>query len=659
MSERAGRARALPADVTHITSLLPHLDEQTVRRALTLHGNREAAIDALLTSPSAALKRWHRAKRMNRDVAAALPTTPHGPGSYTLDVHNRFCKPHFCRKHCCPQTCGTAPGASHHIVFLHIEKTGGSSVECASQFWERRGFWTNMGHVQDHADVRDCTLRCQQPNRPNETKLAIVVGVRNPYNYWRSVYKYAWQCAESDCSAAYLYLAATSRVVSVLKNFRLFMRHMLAYPATAALLSLTGRMQRACGPRGCSRVADFVLRAETLTKDWHLMLKRYGYGEVQLPHINEEAGIGAWGSAPPARHTNETRAIVNHIEKSVFSTFGYVMKQGLPRLRFGFEERRYVSVDAPAVDDSVLYPLKVCTDDKVRRNNGGFRTPIHVAKGVPYANSAGQVVNSRVVNRSQYIKVLHRILAVTDIYYNDTLWMNVDQRAGSSPSTLWYWLGRTLEGRDTAALRKYLLRNVPNAPRIEKVLASRDTLVRFAAARLHDVDTIVFTQHLDGYECCVPHTNRSTRSNSSFCSCCQKRRGLVGRVLGAAVRFPRGIVPEGDNIADYPTSSPAAAISKYHDVLISLYGAASIPARGSLLQPEVVALHGFRPRQCPAHPFLARGIKPVPCHCNLTQGCPITAGVDGACSLARNRRWKLSNFPIECVLGCSPWTSVC
>ena len=57
MSERAGRARALPADVTHITSLLPHLDEQTVRRALTLHGNREAAIDALLTSPSAALPR--------------------------------------------------------------------------------------------------------------------------------------------------------------------------------------------------------------------------------------------------------------------------------------------------------------------------------------------------------------------------------------------------------------------------------------------------------------------------------------------------------------------------------------------------------------------------------------------------------------------------
>ena len=57
MSERASRARALPADVTHITSLLPHLDEQTVRRALTLHGNREAAIDALLTSPSAALPR--------------------------------------------------------------------------------------------------------------------------------------------------------------------------------------------------------------------------------------------------------------------------------------------------------------------------------------------------------------------------------------------------------------------------------------------------------------------------------------------------------------------------------------------------------------------------------------------------------------------------
>ena len=135
-------------------------------------------------------------------------------------------------------------------------------------------------------------------------------------------------------------------------------------------------------------------------------------------------------------------------------------------------------------------------------------------------------------------------------------------------------------------------------------------------------------------------------------------RSELGRVLGAAYHFPRGMVPEGDNIADYPTSSPAAAISKYHDVLISLYGAASIPARGSLLQPEVVALHGFRPRQCPAHPFLARGIKPMPCHCNLTQDCPTTAGVDGACSLAWNQSWKLSKST-ECVLGCSPRNCIC
>ena len=602
-----------------------------------------------------------------RDVAAALPTTPHGPGSYTLDpaTENRFCKRHFCRGHCCPQKCATAPGASHHLVFLHIEKTGGSSVECASQFWERSGFWTNMGHVQDHAHVRDCSLRCQSPSwQTNQTKLAIVVGVRNPYDYWRSVYRYAWQCAERNCSAAYMYLAATSRVVSVLKNFRLFMRHVLAYPATAALLSLTGRMQRACGPRGCSRIADVILRTETLAEDWHRMLKRYGYGEVQLPRINDEAGLGisAWGRAPPAQYTNETLAIVNHIEKNIFSTFGYVMKQGLPRLRFGFEERRSVSVNVPAVGESVLYPLRVCTDGKVRRNNGGS---IPRTKGGPYVSPAQTVVNPRVVNRSQYIKVLHRILAGTDVFYNDSLWMNVDQRAGSSPSTLWYWLGRTLELSDTAALRKYLRRNVLNAPRIAYG-ASKDTLIRFAAAHLYDVDSVVFTQHLDGYECCVPHGNRSTSNSSSGCSCCQERglrglRGLrskLGRVLGAAYTYPRGMLPAGDTLADYPTLSPADAISKYHAVLTSLYGVSSIPARGSILQPEVVALHGFRPRQCPAHRFLARGIQPMPCHCNLTQGCPTTAAVDGACSLARNQRWTL-RVPTECVLGCSPWCSVC
>ena len=42
------------------------------------------------------------------------------------------------------------------------------------------------------------------------------------------------------------------------------------------------------------------------------MLKRYGYGEVQLPRINDEAGLGisAWGRAPPGQYTNETLAIV-------------------------------------------------------------------------------------------------------------------------------------------------------------------------------------------------------------------------------------------------------------------------------------------------------------------------------------------------------------
>ena len=89
-----------------------------------------------------------------------------------------------------------APGATAHVLFAHVEKTGGSSVECSSQIWGESGWWTNMGHTTAR-NLQACEARCKASN----VSTAVVVGVRDPYKYWASVYRYAWIGSASAVTA--------------------------------------------------------------------------------------------------------------------------------------------------------------------------------------------------------------------------------------------------------------------------------------------------------------------------------------------------------------------------------------------------------------------------------------------------------------------------
>merc|ERR1719469_1259663 len=75
-----------------------------------------------------------------------------------------FCAPHWPKFGTCATTCtesSFANGSSRpHLLFLHTEKTGGSSVECATQHtFAKMGIWTNMGHTS-RAHVDYCRARC-------------------------------------------------------------------------------------------------------------------------------------------------------------------------------------------------------------------------------------------------------------------------------------------------------------------------------------------------------------------------------------------------------------------------------------------------------------------------------------------------------------------
>lgn len=145
---------------------------------------------------------------------AALPThafsSAHGhpppiprppPPPYTFNyvggsVNVPFCSDHWCgkRSECCPQTCAVVEGASAHIGFVHVEKTGGSSIECATGLTlVPRGTWSNMGHT-DVASVARCAHQCTfsgvAPLR--------VISVRDPYEYARSMWAYTYSCVYSD-----------------------------------------------------------------------------------------------------------------------------------------------------------------------------------------------------------------------------------------------------------------------------------------------------------------------------------------------------------------------------------------------------------------------------------------------------------------------------
>jgi len=212
-----------------------------------------------------------------------------------------------------------------------------------------------------------------------------------------------------------------------------------------------------------------------------------------------------------------------------------------------------------------------CSDPSITINQGGPRTP------------------PSLVHLERWVPVRHTVFRYFDPLYEANLWMYFDflayrQFENSSrtqrldptqlpPHLLWYLPNRTLFLSDSIDLARYIGQRDynPTSPDYRSKLA----LMHAASRVLTEVDTIVFTHHVDKVQTCGLR-------------CCATDHATATR------RYP-----------DYKprNASKASQDKPWHTVYFT----------------ELVALRDFRPYTCPAHPALWR-----PQHRPRAPRCPCT-----------------------------------
>ena len=224
-------------------------------------------------------------------AGAVAPYTP--PFEYT---HNPFCTSHWCSSGCAG--CGASACArSAKLLYLHTEKTGGSSVECATQqTLVKAGLWVNLGH-NSLANAQRCFESC------SGQQSAIVLSVREPYSYWASVYDYAKSGVATSVRAS----------ANDLRSMDAF----LAWVRSHRFVTQTARLQRACG-NPCAY--DALLRTETLEQDWQRLLAGLGVPPIALPRRNTNGDPDHHSSPALSRAQLDQ---INELDAWVFSEFGY------------------------------------------------------------------------------------------------------------------------------------------------------------------------------------------------------------------------------------------------------------------------------------------------------------------------------------------------
>ena len=180
-----------------------------------------------------------------------------------------------------------------------------------------------MGHTTSN-QVQRCRNRC-----PRSTRTALVLAVRNPYEYWQSVFKYTWDGKSIIAHRKFRDrgIGMEAMRAGALHSFTGFMQWA---EKNGWQYTQTFRLARSCGSP-CHY--DFLLRTETLAHDWQRLVTNFSLPHVALPHINEGHASSSASTPPNHELTPEAIRIVNKLDSHIFATFGYTMRQSDPSIR--------------------------------------------------------------------------------------------------------------------------------------------------------------------------------------------------------------------------------------------------------------------------------------------------------------------------------------
>lgn len=204
---------------------------------------------------------------------------------------------------------------SHRLLFVHIQKTGGSSIDGAL-----RAVLPDVRVLPElgrHAPLRRI-LRVE----PELASYWIVGTVRNPWSRMLSWYRMIdrfRRMADSGRAESIAYLRRNQFAAKVARDHRDFESFVLEGPDRFLRLS-TPQVRYL---RTATRCADFVGRQETLSADVAAIAARLGLPPVELPRVNVDRMRPAYQEmyTPPMR-----RRVAEVFQRDI-DTFGYHFDQ--------------------------------------------------------------------------------------------------------------------------------------------------------------------------------------------------------------------------------------------------------------------------------------------------------------------------------------------
>jgi len=206
------------------------------------------------------------------------------------------------------------------FLFIHIPKSAGSSIECATKYEPIGKRWINMGHPKEKA-VETCMKRCTI----NGKRPVKIVSVRDPYAFYVSEFCFAW---DENPKHHLMLPQRVQRFAGFIKEIEQLPRFEPFEKGDMTPFAQTDAISWMCGDKRLCTY-DFLLRTEFLQYDWDRLNTKYGFRkpEKKLPRENPTPARGRRGKCPETIFTREICDFIHERDRRMFtSEFNYTKR---------------------------------------------------------------------------------------------------------------------------------------------------------------------------------------------------------------------------------------------------------------------------------------------------------------------------------------------